>query len=634
MLKVEPIQNFNGFGSGGMPGEYFYSQGMTKSRFGLVPGWTIGEQRSDSDLPTLGLGNFFSQGVLGGNSYVALVDASGNIYREQIGFSSYALFYKPGDNTSGNGLIFDQKNRLLYATQRYLGVCDPATTADYTTGTIQVTNGSTAVVGTGTTFTAGMVGKTIRVGTDNAFYRIATFTDATHIALISNYAGTSGSGKTYTIFSSCTDQWKDFGASNAITDPRQMDTYEDWVVIANNNNFALLNVTDDSFNNAWFTLPSGFKARACRSGRNGILLGANFNNRGVIMLGDPSTSDRSIAPWIWFNANIKAIVPVQSTGAWIVITSLGIYECNGYSIKPLLEQSLDDSINESSILGNVSPQGAEMLGKFLAFWGISGRTNRNKAGVYLLNLETATFEFAPVANGCLKGVNGGAIFYDNNNTIHISYTTDNPNKKYIGFLSNTKPASAHFITELLGTGSNKKTAQGFKLDVGISSRIAETAPVLTFNASAKIYNFKRPLWAQAQTNANTGTTTTVRVNGTVFTGAQKGDEITILDGVNAGQIRHIASIASGGTSSETWTLDSALPNNTESGVNISLSPFQLIKKQTISNLSELRDLYYDIRNNIAGKKYLLKVLIDGMTASTITPEIYGGFFIYDDKELL
>lgn len=633
MIQIQPIQNFNGFGSGGMPGEYFYSQGMNKSRFGLVPGWTTGEQRSDSDLPTLGLGNFFSQGVLSGNSYVAMVDASGYIYREQIGFSSYSLFYRPGDNTSGNGLIFDQKNRLLYATQRYLGQCDPATTADYTTGTIQVTNGSTAVVGTGTTFAAGMVGKMIRVGTDNAFYRIAVFTDATHITLASNYTGTGGSGQTYTIFSSCTDQWKDFGSANAITDPRQMDTYEDWVVIPNNNNFALLNVTDDSFNSAAFTLPSGFKARCCRSGRNGILLGANFNNRGVVMLWD-AVSDRSIAPWIWFNANIKAIVPVQSTGAWLVITSLGIYECNGYSIKPVFEQSLDDSVNESSILGTVSPQGAEILGKYLSFWGISGRTNRNKAGIYLFNLETATFEFAPVANGCLKGVNGGAIFFDNNNTIHLSYTTDNPAKKYIGFLSNTKPASAHYITEILGQGSNKKTAQGVKYDFGISSRIAETAPVLTFNASVKIYNFKRPLWAQAQTNGASATAITVRVNGSVFTGAQAGDEITILDGVNAGQIRHIASIASGGTSSETWTLDVALSNNTESGVNISVSPFQLIKKQTVTNLSEIRDLFFDIQNRITGKKYLLKVLIDGMTASTVTPEIYGGFFIYDDKGLL
>lgn len=632
MIKVERIKSFSGFGSGSMPGEYFYSQGMTKSRFGLVPGWVIGEERSDSDLPTLDLGNFFTQGLVGGQSYVEMVDAVGNIYRQQIGSGSYQLFYKPGDNTSGNGLIFDQRNRLLYATRRYLGKRDPATTADYSTGTIAVTNGSNAVVGTGTTFTSGMVGKMIRVGSDNAFYRVSGFTDATHITLASNYTGTTASSLSYIVFSSCTDQWKDFGSSNEITDLRQMDTYEDWVVIPNNNNFALLNVTDDSFNNAGFTLPSGFKAVACRSGRNGILLGVNFNNRGIVMLWEPNQT-RSIAPWIWFNANIKAIVPVQSTGAWIVITSLGIYNCNGYSIQPILEQTLDDAVNDSSILTNIKPQGAEVLGKYLAFWGVSGRSTRNKAGLYLLNLETGLFEFAPVANGCLRGVSGGAIFFDNNFTTHLSYTTDNPTKKYIGFINNRKPASAYFITDVLGEGSNKKTGEGAKFDIGISSRTSETAPVITFNASVKIYNFKRPLWGQAQTNNASATAITIRVNGTVFTGARVGDEVTILEGVNAGQIRHITSIANQGTNTETWTLDSALSNNTETSVNISVSPFQLVKKQTISNLSELRDLYYDIKNKIAGKKFLLKVLLDGMNGSTVTPEIHEGYFIYDDKGL-
>ncbi len=632
MIKVEQIKSFSGFGSGGMPGEYFYSQGMNKSRFGLVPGWVIGEERSDTNLPTLNLGNFFTQGLVGGQSYVEMVDSNGSIYREQIGSGTYQLFYKPGETSSGNGLIFDQKNRLLYATRRYLGICDPATTPDYTTGTIAVTNGSNAVVGSGTTFTSGMVGKMVRVGSENTFYKVSAFTDATHITLSSNYTGTTASGLSYIIFSSCTDQWKDFGISNEVTDLRQMDTYEDWVVIPNNNGFALLNVTDDSFNSAAFSLPSGFKSVACRSGRTGILLGVNFNNRGIVMLWEPNQT-RSIAPWIWFNANVKAIIPVQSTGAWIVITSLGIYNCNGYSIEPILEQTLDDSTNESTILGNINPQGAWIIGKYLAFWGVSGRSNRNKAGLYLLDLQTGLFEFAPVSNGCLRGVNGGAIFFDNNNTTHLSYTTDNPTKKYIGFLNNRKPASAYFITDVLGEGSNKKTGEGVKLDIGISSRISETAPVITFNATVKIYNFKRPLWASAQTNNASATAITIRVNGTAFTGAQTGDEITILDGVNAGQIRHIASIASQGTSSETWTLDSALSNNTESSVNISVSPFQLVKKQTVASLSELRDLYYDIRNKIAGKKFLLKVLLDGMIGSTITPEIHEGYFIYDDKGL-
>jgi hypothetical protein len=73
---------------------------------------------------------------------------------------------------------------------------------DYSIGTIAVTAASAAVVGTGTTFTASMVGRTLFVdptgGTgDGAGYKVQSFTDTTHITLENNYAGATATGKTY-----------------------------------------------------------------------------------------------------------------------------------------------------------------------------------------------------------------------------------------------------------------------------------------------------------------------------------------------------------------------------------------------------------------------------------------------------
>lgn len=70
---------------------------------------------------------------------------------------------------------------------------------DYTTGTItSIANGGTAVVGSGTTWTADMVGRYIQItettaanGGDGFWYQIGTFTDATHIGLLKPYEGTS-----------------------------------------------------------------------------------------------------------------------------------------------------------------------------------------------------------------------------------------------------------------------------------------------------------------------------------------------------------------------------------------------------------------------------------------------------------
>lgn len=71
--------------------------------------------------------------------------------------------------------------------------------ADYSTGTIvSIANGGTAVVGSGTTWTADMVGRYIQItettaanGGDGFWYQIGSYTSATEIGLLKPYEGTS-----------------------------------------------------------------------------------------------------------------------------------------------------------------------------------------------------------------------------------------------------------------------------------------------------------------------------------------------------------------------------------------------------------------------------------------------------------
>lgn len=71
--------------------------------------------------------------------------------------------------------------------------------ADYTTGTIAVTNNSTVVTGTGTTFTSAMVGRYIKVNADGNWYLITSLTSTTVIGIEQVYQGTTVSGAAYTI---------------------------------------------------------------------------------------------------------------------------------------------------------------------------------------------------------------------------------------------------------------------------------------------------------------------------------------------------------------------------------------------------------------------------------------------------
>lgn len=73
------------------------------------------------------------------------------------------------------------------------------TTAAYQTGTVNVTLGSAAVVGTGTTFTTAMTGMRFRLRGDVAIYTF-TFVDATHGTLDRNYEGVSNAAATFWIY--------------------------------------------------------------------------------------------------------------------------------------------------------------------------------------------------------------------------------------------------------------------------------------------------------------------------------------------------------------------------------------------------------------------------------------------------
>ena len=105
------------------------------------------------------------------------------------GFDEIGLYPTPSASvTDGLEIRFEPKHVLL-------------TEADYTTGTVTVTNGSTTITGSGTTFTAGMAGRWLQItdGTDGNWYRIASYSSATSLTLDNYYQGISGSGRTFRI---------------------------------------------------------------------------------------------------------------------------------------------------------------------------------------------------------------------------------------------------------------------------------------------------------------------------------------------------------------------------------------------------------------------------------------------------
>lgn len=547
MLKVETIQDFRGFGSGGKPGEFYHAGNMMPSQFGLEANIRL-VTLSASDSPDRF--NWFTEY----NNFPYAVDTLGKIFADTG--SGWARVRTPANATSGNGLITDQTGRLLYAQNRYLGM----------------------------------------------------------------YNG------------SWSDSWKDLGST--ITDFRPMETFEDWVLVGNGNMIAVINVTDDSLNTAGFTLPSGFTVRAIKSNSHGVLIGANFGNRGVIFLWD-AQSDRSITDWIWFDHNIQSIC--RAGNEWIVTTIKDQYLTNGYTLLRKLPD-IPDSVLQSRNFRCI-PAGTMVINNLLftanTILDTVSSFTRRKSGLYLLDLATENYLFVPASNGCQADLTMGAIFQDSSTKIYASYSTTLPNAKYIAELRNQVPVSAWAVLGPFGKGPNMKTAEGVKVELIPGFTAQSLQQVSGFSIAVKIYNFRRQLWAYGQTNATASALNKLSINGTGagFGNAMVGDEVTILSGANAGEIRHIVAITNQNTTSEEWTLDTTLPNLTENQALFNVQPFQLVKEHSISNasltsLEELKDLFFNVRNKIKGKRYLVKIVIKNI--SNMSLGVGSASLIYDD----
>ncbi len=75
-----------------------------------------------------------------------------------------------------------------------------STVAPYTTGTISATNGSPSLIGVGTTWTSAMVGRKIRLGNGQPYYRIKSIDSTTTLTLETLFQSDTVSGTTYAIY--------------------------------------------------------------------------------------------------------------------------------------------------------------------------------------------------------------------------------------------------------------------------------------------------------------------------------------------------------------------------------------------------------------------------------------------------
>jgi hypothetical protein len=183
--------------NGVSPGNGYYVEATaTGNPNGIPAGLTqsapIGNTNNRTTVFNLTAGQNYNQADLGYTASsstavfgdLAWVDADADGLRDpgEVGLGGVVI--KLYRDTNGNGVL-------------NVGVDALVDTLVFGAGTVSATNGSTAIVGTGTTFTKLQNGDTISIS--GTTYTVNTVTDNTHITLTTNFTGTTGAGLAYKI---------------------------------------------------------------------------------------------------------------------------------------------------------------------------------------------------------------------------------------------------------------------------------------------------------------------------------------------------------------------------------------------------------------------------------------------------
>jgi hypothetical protein len=595
---------------GGFPKETFFSMNMRQGELGAANLYSHTTLADSSTLTNLSDVKAYSDIVLDAGTTpipaIAAQDTSGYIYIRQMGSSTWTEYYKPAHAASAVGIHWDGRYFYYMGTEHVGRVDTQDDNSIDSVGTVSATNGSPTVTGSGTAFNgARQNSKRVKIGT--AYYTISTVSGTT-MTLTTNYTGTTASGLSYHIFSNWNDTWQDAGSAKTGYLNFQPFSYEGDILFPRQSRISRYNYTDASFNtdgDGIFDAPSSYYWRLGSAGQNGILLGLEpiRGNGSYLVLWD-NRSNRSIAPWIPLTSVVQSIKPYDS--GWMVITEREIIFTNGYS-KRTVSKGFDNRISEPSF--SVIPNGMLIVDDKIIIANAIGGYTKKRSGTYVYDILDNSYEYIAPLGQHTYNVTPLAVHMDMNKAVNISYSTSLPAKKYLTSIMDTVAPRAYLITKPLSLTGDDQYAGAIKADFAV----IEGADFISGVISAKITPLNRRIFGVQKAKIAGASTSQITVDGTTLSDVQLGDEITIMEGVNAGSTRHISSISGTGTATEVWTLDSVLPSNIEADCYISVTPFQKASTKTITSATELRGMLFNVQNRYKGKQFMVKFYFSGMT---------------------
>ncbi len=570
MAKQYNINNFSGMGDEGV----YYLEGMSPAKKNghsiLTPSWRVRDVITEGDTGWTNLDEVKAIDFFGhledGDGGRAIQDAIFTLDKaryihstaiiESQGQGEIHKVYSSAPYSTGTDLKVTTLGNLIYTSNNYLGIGYKIFATSGTT---------TSITATGTNFT------TLGLGTTNGINKVYNFNTEEEYTITSiggtsndtiNFtAGTGTPAEDDVLFAFVDTKW-DLNGGDAVYPQflgqddrykwkRQIKAYGENYYILNGNWLAVLDKTNAVFNADEKQLPNNTDSLCMGINDSKLLIAGENKDNGINVLWDADSDGwNSIRKT---ERGAQSIVPYNE--GWIVLMRTSLYYTNGYVLQKL--STLPDG-GRYQDTGNIYFNGMEIIGDKILLGANYNDYTRRKDGVYIYTINEG-WSFAPVDATNVyptKDVEIGVIKMIKNQ-LFIGYEAENTN--YIGEISESGGANKKIITAYLEL-KDKQLISQIKLSVAFRFDHYSDRNSSTSDITVSIDDGSSPHFNYGQTKS-TSTTTTIYNDSAPLSCGLVGQEIEMLEGVNAGERSFITAITNAGTDDEAWTMSPAFSND-------------------------------------------------------------------------
>jgi hypothetical protein len=591
-------------------GGAFWCSNMRKNPIGgiLADYRTINVAVRTASTPTsaLYIAKNWAEQTIGGAYYYWMKEDGGtkvlNVYVQSMGrlFKAHVNAQTDG----GNGLLVDFAGQLLYVGKRYIG---RTVTPGLIDGTLAAGANTVVLLSVTGLPTAGEL--FISDGADSEVISYTGIATKTLTGVTRGLYDTVDHAHSDKYVIGFDDDWLDLGAAG---DGGIAIKFQDYILVSNGTKIAGWKVTDGSdldTNLSLFEIPGGYTMKDFSLITTGagerVLIAANKENEGVLFVWDVVSADWDKA--IWVRENITKLCEN------FVGMDSGLYKTDGYTLDLVAPLPDDDGEIRSAdfVFADIKRKG-----NFLIIAGNNAQLDRNRTGIWILDLIDLDWFFVQPSNGGAWDLTFGGIFISSQWDILISHNFGSGaiDSLSTGPSNNDRGNVYQVIYDPQATRVLRLRDIKLGLDLKIKNYVMDKD--FDFSVIVRYYTFSKVFLQYSQISGASGDAGEILLNESNMGLPAVGDRIEIIERTLtaqadvAGQVRNITAVATAG-GVHTCSLDedlSATPGANLANAFVTFHPLYKIEKKTFTGRTiNHKDLVFTAKGQPEFKKMLIEV---------------------------